>query len=84
MDERAAFERAIDTNPLEASNHLVYADWLDENARTDEDRLEAQFRRRLGNWIASKALKHDPNNHRPWVFNLGVGGISTAMDRGKV
>jgi uncharacterized protein (TIGR02996 family) len=51
MDERAAFESKIDENPLEASTHLVYADWLDENGEPDE----AAFRRSMGEWIGSRS-----------------------------
>lgn len=47
MNERAAFEKNIDANPLDSSNHLVYADWLDENGEPDE----AAFRRAMGEWI---------------------------------
>jgi uncharacterized protein (TIGR02996 family) len=47
MDERAAFEKGIDNNPLEATNHLVYADWLDEHGEHDE----AAFRRSMGEWV---------------------------------
>jgi uncharacterized protein (TIGR02996 family) len=50
MDERAAFEKGIDDNPLESTNHLVYADWLDENG----DEREAAFRRSIGKWIAER------------------------------
>lgn len=45
--ERQAFENAIDENPLDATNHLVYADWLDEHGEPDE----AAFRRAMGDWI---------------------------------
>lgn len=46
-DERAAFEANIDANPLDATNHLVYADWLDEHNEPDE----AAFRRTIGEWM---------------------------------
>ena len=49
MDERAAFERNIDENPLDATNHLVYADWLDEHGEPDE----AAFRRAMGQWVGN-------------------------------
>jgi uncharacterized protein (TIGR02996 family) len=44
--ERQAFEKAIDANPLESTNHLVYADWLDEQGEPEE----AAFRRAMGDW----------------------------------
>lgn len=58
--EQAAFEKAIDENPLEAANHLVYADWLDENGQPDE----AAFRRAMGKWVPS-FVPADSNNF-PW------------------
>ncbi len=54
MDERAAFERNIDDNPLDATNHLVYADWLDENGHPDE----AAFRRSMGEWTRTPHGQH--------------------------
>jgi uncharacterized protein (TIGR02996 family) len=45
--ERQAFEKAIDANPLESTNHLVYADWLDEQGEPEE----AAFRRSMGEWM---------------------------------
>ena len=45
--ERQAFEDAIDKNPLDATNHGVYADWLDEHGEHEE----AKFRRSLSEWI---------------------------------
>ncbi len=47
--EQEAFEKGIDANPLESSNHLVYADWLDENGQPKE----AALRRRIGRFIAA-------------------------------
>ena len=48
MTTHPAFEKSIDNNPLEATNHLVYADWLDEQGQHDE----AAFRRSMGEWIS--------------------------------
>lgn len=45
--ERKSFEDAIDANPLEATTHLVYADWLQENGEPEE----AAFRRAMGEWV---------------------------------
>jgi len=45
--DREDFEKAIDQAPHDALNHLVYADWLDENGEPDE----AAFRRSMGKWI---------------------------------
>lgn len=71
MDERAAFERAIDERPEDASNHLVYADWLDEHGEPDE----AAFRRDLGGFFQS-APRHEPikwsdDYEYPWTINVG-------------
>lgn len=73
----AGFHAAIDENPLEATNHLVLADYLDERAGTEEERLHAQFRRGMGNWIQAGGLHHDPTSipDRPWGLGLGVGPI---------
>ncbi len=65
--QRAGFEQAIDENPLEATNHGVYADWLDENGEPDE----AEFRRALGEWYRD-GYQHD--NYRPkgeWSWQGG-------------
>lgn len=55
VDERAAFERAIDENPLESTNHTVYADWLDENGEPDE----AAFRRSMGKWMTEHGARRE-------------------------
>lgn len=60
MNERAAFESAIDQNPLESTNHLVFADWLQEQGEHEE----AEFRRSLGEWMQTRQgqrskIKHD-------------------------
>lgn len=51
------FEKAIDENPLEATNHLVYADWHDDQGQHDE----AEFRRSLGNWLNGTGRKTKSN-----------------------
>lgn len=60
---REEFEKAIDENPLESTNHLVYADWLQENGEGEE----AEFRRALGEWVKGHS-PHQPhgNSERPW------------------
>ncbi len=50
QQERQSFEDAIDQNPLNATTHGVYADWLDDHGEHDE----AGFRRAMGEWIGSK------------------------------
>lgn len=45
--DKESFEKVIDKNPLDATNHLVFADWLDENGQPEE----AAFRRELGQWF---------------------------------
>jgi uncharacterized protein (TIGR02996 family) len=46
-DEQAAFEAAIDDNPLEALTHGAYADWLQDRGHEDE----AAFRRAMGDFV---------------------------------
>jgi uncharacterized protein (TIGR02996 family) len=48
QSDKVGFEKAIDENPMDSVNHLVYADWLDENGEHDE----ADFRRSMGEWLA--------------------------------
>lgn len=63
MDERAAFEANIDADPLDATNHLVYADWLQDHGHDDE----AAFRRAMGEWVS---MGHDdyPSYVEPRTF----------------
>lgn len=60
MTQHPGFEKAIDENPLEATTHLAYADWHDENGNPDE----AAFRRTMGEWVGrlhnAKVSIHDP------------------------
>lgn len=51
IDEKAGFESSIDSNPTESTIHLVYADWLQERAETEEDNIEIAFRRSIGEWM---------------------------------
>jgi uncharacterized protein (TIGR02996 family) len=48
------FEKSIDENPIDAHNHLVYADWLDENGQPEE----AEFRRSMGEWHETRHPEH--------------------------
>ncbi len=59
--ERASFEKAIDDNPLEATNHLVYADWLQEQGEHEE----SEFRRAMGKWIGDGHLTFNVESYRP-------------------
>lgn len=70
--EQAAFEANIDRNPLDATNHLVYADWLDENGQPEE----AAFRRSMGNWIHDKHEGlHGKEGQEQWYrAGWGAGG----------
>lgn len=61
--ERAAFESAIDANPLDSTNHLVYADWLHENGEHDE----ADFRRSMGEWHAKQSSGFNHPGSSYWV-----------------
>lgn len=80
--ERSAFNAAIDANPFDATNHLVYADWLQEHGQEDE----ADFRRLWGQWIGEHdlstrdtgrtvgrhpattgvSLEYQPHTENPW------------------
>ncbi len=66
MDERAAFERAIDENPLESTNHLVYADWLDEHGEPEE----AVFRRAMGEWHKKRHEKGYTEVPERWTADV--------------
>ncbi len=72
---KAAFEKAIDANPLDSHTHLIYADYLQDHATTPEEQHEAEFRRSMGNWIGNGGLKKDPDQpraSRPWGFRLNL------------
>lgn len=45
--EQEAFEKRIDENPFDSDNHLIYADWLDDQGHSQE----AAFRRAMGEWV---------------------------------
>lgn len=49
--ERAAFRHAIEQNPFEATNHLVYSDWLREHDALPD---HADFRKALGEWLQGR------------------------------
>jgi uncharacterized protein (TIGR02996 family) len=68
--EQAAFEAAIDQNPLEATHHLAYADWLDENGHEDE----AAFRRAMGKLVDKVNINPqlDPKPRRNETSTLRV------------
>jgi uncharacterized protein (TIGR02996 family) len=51
------FEKSIDADPLEATNHLVYADHLDEIGEHEE----AAFRRAMGEWHQNGRYLHSPD-----------------------
>jgi len=51
--ERKGFENAIQSNPLEAQNHLAYSDWLHEHGEHDE----GDFRKAMGELLG----QHNPN-----------------------
>lgn len=52
-EEEQGFLQAIHAAPHESTNHLVYADWLQEQGEHDE----AAFRRSMGNWVAETLPK---------------------------
>lgn len=80
--ERAAFEQAIDENPLESTNHLVYADWLEENGEGEE----AAFRRSMGEWVGSRtgqmSLIHSPLANAPWSAGVPLRDGDGILPRG--
>jgi len=49
-DDEAGFRQKIEENPYEISNHLAFADWLEEQGQSDN----AQFRKNLAQWIGSR------------------------------
>lgn len=53
--ERQAFESAIEANPLDWQNHLVYSDWL----RDGGDEHEADFQQAMGNWVREDKGKEE-------------------------
>jgi uncharacterized protein (TIGR02996 family) len=89
--ERAAFESAIDANPLESTNHLVYADWLQERAETSEEHQEAEFRRKMGKWFQSgnRSSSHDyaidelPNNFTNHWYPFGSPSLGAELYTGR-
>lgn len=82
MTRHPAFEQAIDENPLEATNHLVYADWLDEQGEHDE----AAFRRSMGQWMEHRVKNqptkklHDPWGKYGWGFDWDRGDVPDGID----
>lgn len=73
--DQESFDQVIDQNPLDATNHLVYADWLDENGQPDE----AAFRRAMGNWLT----EHNPKSgygHMPWIAHWYRGGLPVGVN----
>jgi uncharacterized protein (TIGR02996 family) len=58
MSDAPAFFRAIEADPADDTPRLVYADWLDEHARTDADRARAEFVR------VQCELARDPDSPR--------------------
>ena len=80
MDERAAFERNIDENPLDWQNHLVYADWLDEHGEPDE----AAFRRAMGEWqrTGKRTISpHKPESAREWQFQVAKRDLPDPLSK---
>lgn len=61
--ERQAFEKNIDDNPLDYTNHLVYADWLDDHNEPEE----AAFRRAMGDWISKGSVSPPSKSGTMWV-----------------
>lgn len=67
--ERASFEKSIDDNPLDATTHLVYADWLQDHGENDE----ADFRRAMGEWMNTGGPWKRGNDYvHPWSLRSGV------------
>ena len=69
--DKEDFEKAIDQNPLDSTNHLVYADWLDENGEPEE----AMFRRSLGNWLQDRGKDTKEKVSENGYNGYGVGGL---------
>lgn len=60
QQEQAAFEKAIDDNPLDSTTHGAYADWLQEHGHHDE----AAFRRAMADWVNIAGRREDSINAR--------------------
>ncbi len=81
---KAAFEKAIDANPLDSHTHLIYADYLQDHAESPEEQHEAEFRRGMGTWIGNGGLKKDPDQprvSRPWGFRLNLADERAALNQ---
>lgn len=76
-DERAAFERSIDENPLESTGHLAYADWLDEHNEPEE----AAFRRELGGLSPHIRTFGDGSPDNPTIYAVKMGHLTDSMRR---
>jgi uncharacterized protein (TIGR02996 family) len=58
MTDQEALLRAIEASPDEDMPRLAYADWLDENATSDSDRIRAEYIR--VHCELTRAESHDP------------------------
>ncbi len=79
MDERAAFEKAIDENPLDSNTHLAYSDWLQENGEHRESALHKE----IATWAqADKYLEPNrPDASRRWKFVSSLHDLPGHMRR---
>ena len=72
--DEEAFHQVIHQNPLDATNHLVFADWLDEHDRPKD----ADFQRRVGRLKESGSLRQyeygnlgsDPHPGYGWRIHI--------------
>jgi uncharacterized protein (TIGR02996 family) len=62
MNDRNAFHRAILGQPADDTPRLVFADWLDEHAASDQDRARAEFIR-----LACKQKKRLDKDTAAWL-----------------
>lgn len=75
--DQESLRRTVHENPFESTNHLVYADWLDENG--DPDR--AAFHRVLGKWVGGHDWRDLPRMGMTTGFHPGRRTPSVTVDR---
>jgi uncharacterized protein (TIGR02996 family) len=78
MSDEAAFLRAIQANPTDATAKLVYADWLDEHGESEKAeylRLSERFRGKRIPDSESRRLYQLERQHRVWLELMRGGAI---------
>src|SRR4051794_30285744 len=77
MSDEAAFLRAIQADPTDATAKLVYADWLDERG----ERAKAKYVRAVASWINQPATERRmPTVNVPETWHLLFHGAMPVWD----